>query len=370
MGGFEPKKLALLRIWQILKENSDCDHPLTQEEIAVYLENDYGIEIERKAISRNISLLKEAGIEIESGRDGSYLVDREFEDSELHMLIDGVLSSRYITSKHSKDLIDRLIAMSNKYFKASVKHIHSINEWSKTDNQTLFYNIEQISTAIEEGKQVHYDYNKYGIDGKLHKSSQQYVSPYQMILHNQRYYLMAYSEYWGNMVYHRLDHITNISVTDTKAVPLKTIPGFERGINYQRISSTPYLFADKPENIEFLADAGIIDQVVEWFGNSARMMKTDDEQKIRVLVKASPNAMMHWAMQYIETVEVTAPESLRERIKDALKQGTEKYEKKNENRGTAFADTPIGVPYPKGTTIKKNPDGTITLVPPKESSKK
>ena len=79
MGGYEPKKLALLRIWQILKENSDCDHPLTQEEIGAYLERDYGIEIERKAISRNLSLLREAGIESESNREGSYLESREFE---------------------------------------------------------------------------------------------------------------------------------------------------------------------------------------------------------------------------------------------------------------------------------------------------
>ena len=59
MEGLEPKKLALIRIWQILKEYSDYDHPLTQDDIAAHLENDYGIIIERKAISRNISLLKE-----------------------------------------------------------------------------------------------------------------------------------------------------------------------------------------------------------------------------------------------------------------------------------------------------------------------
>mgnify|MGYP000713069462 CR=1 FL=1 len=58
MEGLEPKKLALIRIWQILKEYSDYDHPLTQDDIAAHLENDYGIIIERKAISRNISLLK------------------------------------------------------------------------------------------------------------------------------------------------------------------------------------------------------------------------------------------------------------------------------------------------------------------------
>lgn len=325
MSGYEPKKLALLRIWQILKENSDCDHPLTQEAIGAYLERDYGIEIERKAIGRNLSLLREAGIDIESGRDGSYLESREFEDSELHMLIDGVLSSRYITAKDSKDLIDRLCGMSNKYFKSSVKHIYSVNEWSKTDNQALFLNIELISTAIEKGRQIHYDYNKYGIDGKLHKTSQQYVSPYQMILSNQRYYLMAYSEYWGNMVSHRLDHITNLSITDMKSVPLRSLPGYENGINYKEISGTPYLFTDKPENVEFIAEKGIIDQIFEWFGKDAKIIETSDENKIKVFVKASPNAMLHWAMQYIENVEVTAPESLRARIKEALKQGAERY---------------------------------------------
>ena len=108
MESFGPKKLALIRIWQILKDYSDYDHPLTQEDISKHLENEYGIVIERKAISRNLSLLKEAGLEIESRRAGSYLECRDFEDSELHMLIDGVLSSKHITAKHSKDLINRI----------------------------------------------------------------------------------------------------------------------------------------------------------------------------------------------------------------------------------------------------------------------
>lgn len=54
--------------------------------------------MERKAIGRNLSLLKEAGADIASVREGSYLVCREFEDSELRMMIDGILSSRYITT--------------------------------------------------------------------------------------------------------------------------------------------------------------------------------------------------------------------------------------------------------------------------------
>ena len=326
MESFEPKKLALIRIWQILKKYSDYDHPLTQEDISSYLKNDYGIVIERKAISRNISLLKEAGVEIESKRTGSYLDYREFEDSELHMLIDGVLSSKYITARHSKDLIDRICELSNKYFRSNIKYIHSVNDWSKTDNQALFYNIELIDSAVEEGKQIHYDYNKYGIDKKLHKSSQQYVSPYLMILHNQRYYLMAYSEYWGNMVFHRLDRITNMTMTDKKATPIRTVAGFENGIDYKNLSTAmPYMYTDEPERIDFLADINIIDQLIDWFGTDIKLMKTDDENKVQVYVKASPNAMEHWAMQYINYVEIISPQSLRTRMRESLKNGLMKY---------------------------------------------
>ena len=327
MGSFEPKKLALIRIWQILKENSDYDHPMTQEDIATKLENEYGIVIERKAISRNISLLKESGVEIESRRAGSYLDRRDFEDSELHMLIDGVLSSKHITARHSKDLIDRICSLSNKYFRSSVKHIHSVNDWSKTDNQALFYNIELIDAAIEEGKQIHYDYNKYGIDKKLHKTSQQYVSPYLMILHNQRYYLMAYSEYWHNMVFHRHDRITNMTIIDRKATPIKNVPGYENGINYKELSSTmPYMYSDQPEHIDFISDEGIIDQIVDWFGNDVRIMKSNDEGKVRVSVKASPTAMEFWAMQYINHVEILSPEPLRIRMREVLNNGLKKYQ--------------------------------------------
>ena len=326
MDSIEPKKLALIRIWQILKDYSDIDHPMTQENISKHLEDDYGIFIERKAISRNISLLKEAGIEIESRRSGSYLDGRDFEDSELRMLIDSVLCSKHIAANYTEDLINRLCKLSNKYFKSSVKHIYSVNDWNKTENKDLFYNIELVNTAIEEGLQLHYDYNKYGADKNLHKTSQQFVSPYQMILHNQRYYLMAHSEYWDNMVFHRLDHITNMTLTDKKITPLRKLKGYENGINYKELSTNmPYMYTDKPERIDFFADTDIIDQIIDWFGTDIRIIKTESKNKVKVCITASPNAMVHWAMQYIDHVQIIWPESLRASIKDALQNGLEKY---------------------------------------------
>lgn len=326
MDNLEPKKLALIRILQIFEKYSDYDHPLTQEDIARHLEQEYGIAIERKAISRNISLLKEAGIDIESRRAGSYLDGRRFEDSELRMLIDGVLCSKYITAKHSADLIDRLCGLSNRYFRSHVKNIYSVNEWCKTENQALFYNIEIIDDAIEQGKQITFDYNKYGLDKKLHKSAFHTASPYQLLLHNQRYYLMARNEYWKDVVFYRLDRITNIRLTEQPLTPLQSVKGYETGVDYKELATgLPYMFNDKPQPVEMIAEGYIIDQVIDWFGTDIRLQQQDDG-KVRVSLKASLQAMGHWAMQYINHVEVIAPVELREKIREDLKKAQEKYQ--------------------------------------------
>ena len=328
MPSLEPKKLAILRIWQILLKHSDYDHPLKQEDIINYLFSEYGIEMERKAIGKNIADLRDAGIDIGSRRAGSYIDSREFEDSELKLLIDSVLQSRHITAKHSKDLIEKLCGLSNKYFRSHVKNVCSVNDWSKTENQALFYNIDIVDEAIATGKQVQYDYNKYGVDAKLHKSSFQRVSPYQLILHNQRYYLMGYSDYWGNMIFHRMDRISNMRIYDKPATPITSVKGYENGIDFKRIASTmPYMYTDTPERIEFVADECIVDQIVDWFGQDVKMsLLPDDHQKVKVELIASPNAMEHWALQYLNHVEVTKPEALRERIRDSLNKNVGKYQ--------------------------------------------
>ena len=327
MESFEPKKTALIRIWQILKDNSDFEHPLTQEEIAKHLERDYGIVLERKAIGRNISLLKEMEVDIESKHGGSYLAHRDFEDSELRLLIDGVLCSKHITARYSDDLINRLCGLSNKYFRSHIQNIHSVNDWSKSDNQELFYNIELIDRAISENKKIKYDYNKYGVDKNLHKTSEQEVSPYQLILHNQRYYLMAYCEYWEHIVYHRLDRMKNMEILEDKATNIRSIPGHEGGIEYKQFATAmPYMYSDEPELIKFTADTSVVDQIVDWFGTDINIiLDKNNGNRITVYLKASPNAMKYWSLQYLDHVEILSPASLRDSIKKSLESGAEKY---------------------------------------------
>ena len=324
----ETKKLALLRILEILQRETDESHPLTHGEIVQLLKNDFGIEIERKAVGRNISLLLEADYDIVTTKRGVYLNASKYEPSEIRMLIDGVLSSQHIGHSHARSLIEKLASERNKYFRKNIKHIHALSEYSRGDNLEVFYSIDIVHDAIEVGKMVEYDYNKYGPDKNLHKTSFQRISPYQLILHNQRYYLMGYSSYWGHMCYHRLDRITNMKISERPAVPIREVDGFRDGINYKMLTTAmPYMFSDAPVTVEMLAVEWIVDQVIDWFGKEIKIEKTDKEDVYKITLKSSPTAMLFWAMQYTDECEVITPTALRNRIKETIDKAKEKYDR-------------------------------------------
>ncbi len=325
MEGLEPKKLSLLRILQILEHHSDADHPLKHDEIIRLLEAEYGMIVERKIIGRNISFLNEAGFDIITTKKGSYLSERTFENSELRLLIDGVLSSRYITAKHSKDLIDKLCGLSNKYFRKSIKNIYSIGDWDKSDNYELFLNIDLIDEAIEDQKKITFRYTRVGIDLKTQTTAFHKASPYQMILHNQRYYLMAYEEKWQDMRFYRMDKIVELKVQDDAATPIESIKGYEKGIDYKELSTAkPYMYTDKSELITMRCHNGMIDQIVDWFGTDVKVSLVDDNI-IDVTVRSSPNGMVYWAMQYGDAAEIISPSDVREKIKEMIKISYERY---------------------------------------------
>lgn len=326
MDNLEPKKLALLRILQILEDETDKEHPYTQAQIIKRLAEKYDITVERKAVGRNLSLLKEAGFGIESTKAGSFFDDRTFEQSELRLLVDSILCSRYINKKHSEDLIEKIVALGGKNFKSHVKHIYSVGKWSKSDNIEFFYNIEIADEAIEKAKQITFHYNKFDETARLKKTYRQIVSPYQMILHNQRYYLMAYNEYWKNMAFYRMDKITDVEILDKPQTPIKSVPGYKNGIDYKDLAtSRPYLYADKAEKIVVACDKALMDDVVDWFGNGVSVRKGNEGQ-IVVTLYASKDAMLYWALQYGKRAKVLEPEDLVQKIKQTLEDVLKSYE--------------------------------------------
>ena len=336
----EPKKLALLRILQILQEETDADHPLTQEQIRQKLEKNYGIELERKAIGENLSLLKEAGYEIESDRRrGSYLAGREFDDTEIRVLIDAVLNSRHISEKYSKDLIERLAKLASPYFRPAVKHIQTTQTRRKTDNKKIFLNIELINEAIEKGVQLSVDHFQYRFDKKTEnlftRTTSTVLSPHELILHNQQYYLTgiervetSYGRTYETVHTIPLDRITKVHLLDGLAAARNMVDRGEATMS-GCADSQPVFWSysqQKPIRIELIMYDYHLNIFIDWFGKDCEFKKANERHKLRISLIENPESIMQWMMihQEAQDIRIVSPKSLWDtyckRLKTALEE--------------------------------------------------
>lgn len=331
MFGTGTKKMLNMLILDILKEYSDSEHRLLQQDIINLLKTDYGMECERRTIKHNIDVLREMGYEIVSEK-GYYLKTREFSDAELRMLIDGIFTSGAVTDKEAHQLAKKLEKYSNKYFKAHVSHIHSSSSGKNAENQNVMDSIAAIDTAIAKGKKISFSYLQYGIDLKLHaKRDLRYVvSPYQMISNKGKYYLLGNFDGHEDISNYRLDRITDVEILKESRKPMKTIRGYENGFNISDyIAEHVYMFSGESVHAKIRTKENFMDVLVDNFGKNLKV-SFDEGNDITVSVKCNPDALFYWAMQYGQYVEILEPESVRERLRRAALGVYRKYKDKDE----------------------------------------
>ena len=314
------KKMLNMLILEILKEYSDQEHRLTQQEIIRLLKSNYDMDCDRRSVKNNVMCLKELGYEI-SMEDGYYLLEREFDDAELRMLIDSVLFSKNLTQKQAKTLIEKLKGMGNRYFSAKVNHVSNLPELHHGDNKQLMYVLDTINEAISQHKKISFVYNKYGSDFKLHpKREEKYVvNPYQMVANNGFYYLIGNYDKYDDISHYRLDKMTCVEMLTEKVKPQNQVTGLEHGLNLPKhMAEHIYMFSGESVAINMLVDETIISELVDWFGNDFYVIEKRRNNQVLVRLKCNEQAFFYWALQYGPYVEVLEPVSLRSKIAEAV----------------------------------------------------
>ena len=315
------KKMLNIYILDILKEHSDEAHRLTQQDIICYLEKDYEVDCERKAVSRNITALMEYGYDIVN-EGGYYLASRDFEDSELRLLIDSVYFSPHIPPNQARALIERLRSFGGPGFGKGLNHAISLPSLHDRDNKQFFYTLQTLDEAIAQKRKVSLMVNVYGPDKQLHpKREKKYiVNPYQLVAANGRYYLIGNHDRYDNIAHLRVDRISDCEILDDKAKPMPLVKGLENGINLPRyMAEHMYMRIGEAVNTRFRIHQNDIGEVIDWFGKDIHV-ETDKEkpEHLIISVKVNPDAMMNWTLQYLGMVEVVEPEELREKIANKL----------------------------------------------------
>lgn len=348
----QPKKLIIMNILDILKKYTDENHRLSQKEIQDLLEREYDMKVDRKAVRRNLMNLIDFGYYINysesvrmiKDKDGKeqenviltdFHLKREFTDSELRLLIDSVLFSNYIPYKQDMELVKKLSGLSNVYFKSRVKHISRMPE-HKTDNKQLFYNIDLLDEAIDEGLKVRFHYLEYKSDKKLHKRCgedgkvREYImNPYQLVAKDGKYYLICNNDKYDKVGNYRVDRITDMVILPEHIKPFNTLTDSDgRRLDLKKyMEEHIYMFAGKSVRAVFRITKDCVSDVIDVFGKDVRFSEETDTH-ITVTAVVNELAMEQCAKSYTPWVEVIKPVELREKMIANLSAGLEKYQNK------------------------------------------
>ena len=226
------QKTKLLHLARMLLRQTDEDHPLTVAQIIGGLAR-ADIKAERKSIYDDLEALRLFGLDVQCRKGkapGWFIGSREFELPEVKLLMDAVQSSRFITQKKSDALIRKLESLASVHQAGQLQRQVYVSGRIKVMNESIYYNIDKLHTAIAAQKAITFKYFDYDLTRQkvFRRDGKRYiVSPYGLIWNNENYYLVAFDHANRDMRHYRVDKMTEIAVTCLEREGKDQYPDFQ-----------------------------------------------------------------------------------------------------------------------------------------------
>lgn len=322
------QKLKILYLMKMLQEKTDEENTMTVNDMITELER-YGISAERKSIYDDIEALRHFGIDIATRKSKTtdyFIASRVFELPELKLLVDAVQCSKFITYKKSNELIRKIESLtSNQQATLLHRQVYVANR-VKTMNESIYYNVDKLHTAIAESKQVSFRYFEYTVnkEKKFRRNGENYiVSPYAMSWDDENYYLITFSEKYNDFTHYRVDRMSDIEIVDQPRAKLPDNECFDIADYTKKIFN---MFGGTEKTVVVRFDNSLVNAVIDRFGKDIRLEKVDENNfGVRINVAIS-STFFAWVFQFGSKVKILSPESVIEEYKFYLQDSLRQYE--------------------------------------------
>lgn len=311
-------KVRILRLARMFYRLTDINHPMTMGDIREYLRAQ-GCVVDRHTLTDDIKVLSEEGIEIEhnrTSRNEYYLENRLFEVPELRILLDAVASYRFISPEKSNLLAQKIKSLTSEYNEELLTYDASLAEKIRTDNRKIYYIVDKVGMAIHTQRKITFQYYEYNADKEkvLRNNGEWYtISPYHMIINDNHYYMIGYSDKRQAIVHFRLDRMSVPEVLEEAAEKKASLIDV-----HEYISETFGMFIGEEHEVVMECDNKLMKSVIDQFGENIDTWKVSDERfcmKVRVKVSQTFYA---WVFQFKGGIKIISPDYIKEEYKTML----------------------------------------------------
>ena len=321
------QKLKLLYLCKILLQKTDEAHKISMDELLAALAR-YGIEAERKSIYSDIAALQDFGLDVMLQRGpggGYYIASRDFELPELKLLVDAIQCSRFITEKKSNELIKKLESLASEPQARALQRQVYVSDRIKTMNESIYYNIDTLHSAISAGVQITFQYfewmldfssrqriqKRYRRDGALYQ-----VSPWALTWDDENYYMVAYDSASNSIRHYRVDKMEHISLTTQTREGQQL---FRDRFNIASYSRKVFgMFSGEEKTVRLQCENRFIGVIRDRFGTDLMVQKLDEEHfAVNVTVAVSPQ-FFSWVFGLGGAIRIMEPADVRAAFQQQL----------------------------------------------------
>ena len=324
------QKLKIVYLMKILLEKTDETHSITMPEIISSLKN-YGISAERKSIYSDIENLRLFGMDIigeQRERTFYYHVgSRQFELAELKLLVDSVQSAKFITAKKSNELIKKIEGFASKYEASQLQRQVYVAERIKTMNESIYYNVDKIHTAIGANSKITFQYFQWDVHKKMvmRKDGALYeVSPWALSWDDENYYLIAFDSNEDKIKHFRVDKMLHIDVKNEQREGKEKFKEFNMAV-YAR--KTFGMFGGEEQKVKLLCENSFAGVMIDRFGKDVFLVPTDETHFTVNVNVAVSRQFLAWVIALGEGVKIVEPESVARQMREEVERLMRQYKK-------------------------------------------
>ena len=319
------QKLKIFYILDYLQKNSHQEHPVRAVELQAMLEQQHNIICDRKTVYSDIQALQDYGVDIVSlpGKNGGYYIaSRNFELPELKLLIDAVQSSRFLTEKKSRELIEKLCSQCSVYDARLMRRDVLVSGRVKSMNETIYYNVDAIQDAIAENKQITFRYFDFALDGSRKYRDRDYqASPYGLCQDNENCYLLAHSPRHGVTSY-RVDRMSDIQLTQLSRTPCPELTGKNLVEHANRLFQ---MYSGESATVKLRFHNSLVNVVLDRFGRDTMLIPDGEEHFVFTVNVAVSPMFLSWVIGFGNKARILYPQSVIDACKSMCQDALAQY---------------------------------------------
>ena len=319
------QKLKIFYILDYLQKNSHQEHPVRAVELQAMLEQQHNIVCDRKTVYSDIQALQDYGVDIVSlpGKNGGYYIaSRNFELPELKLLIDAVQSSRFLTEKKSRELIEKLCSQCSVYDARLMRRDVLVSGRVKSMNETIYYNVDAIQDAIAENRQITFRYFDFALDGSRKYRDRDYqASPYGLCQDNENCYLLAHSPRHGVTSY-RVDRMSDIQLTQLNRTPCPELTGKNLVEHANRLFQ---MYSGESATVKLRFHNSLVNVVLDRFGRDTMLIPDGEEHFVFTVNVAVSPMFLSWVIGFGNKARILYPQSVIDACKSMCQDALAQY---------------------------------------------